>query len=580
MAFTGTSLLSLPIITTGTESGAWGNITNNGLTQYLDTSIAGALSITSSITLANTSGDATGTNLTSTTAQYRTLVVPASGPSANIVITAPSSNRTYHVINRNATYTVQIRAGANSGVTLAANQSATVSYDSVAGDYVLVGPNVFSANKITLSGTNNTTMTLPSTDATIARTDAGQTFTGTQVMTSPRIVTSINDTNGNEVFDITATASAVNQMTVTNAATGNSPKLSASGGDTNVALTLAGKGTGDVVAQVNSTNVFSVSSTFGFKNRIINGAMVIDQRATSVTDTNYSVDRWEYASSTASKASVAQSTLAPSGFINSLGATSSSAYSVGASDYFFLGQKIEGFNTADLGWGAAGAQSVTLSFWVRSSLTGTFGGALRNSAGNRSYPFTFTISAANTWEQKTVTVAGDTSGTWLTNNGIGIRLSFGLGAGSTYSGTAGSWSGNDFFTATGAVSVVGTNGATFYITGVQLEKGSTATSFDFRSIGTELMLCQRYYEKSDSISTSLFWCGNTTNGSTYYFPVKYAVTKRATATVAFSSISNSGFPNTIAAGAESTVGFRSDSTSNSTGSANFFRSEWTASAEL
>lgn len=139
MAFTGTSLLSLPIITTGTESGAWGNITNNGLTQYLDTSIAGALSITSSITLANTSGDASGTNLASTTAQYRTLVVPASGPSANIVITAPSSNRTYHVVNRNATYTVQIRAGANSGVTLGVNQSATVTYNSTSADYELVG---------------------------------------------------------------------------------------------------------------------------------------------------------------------------------------------------------------------------------------------------------------------------------------------------------------------------------------------------------------------------------------------------------------------------------------------------------
>ena len=153
MAFTGTSLLSLPIITTGTESGAWGNITNNGLTQYLDTSIAGALSITSSITLANTSGDASGTNLASTTAQYRTLVVPASGPSANIVITAPSSNRTYHVVNRNATYTVQIRAGANSGVTLAANQSATVSYDSVAGDYVLVGPSLGIAQTFTAAQT-------------------------------------------------------------------------------------------------------------------------------------------------------------------------------------------------------------------------------------------------------------------------------------------------------------------------------------------------------------------------------------------------------------------------------------------
>lgn len=580
MAFTGTSLLSLPIITTGTESGAWGNITNNGLTQYLDTAIAGALSITSSITLANTSGDATGTNLTSTTAQYRTLVVPASGPSANIVITAPSSNRTYHVINRNATYTVQIRAGANSGVTLAANQSATVSYDSVAGDYVLVGPNVFSANKITLSGTNNTTMTLPSTDATIARTDAGQTFTGTQVMTSPRIVTSINDTNGNEVFDITATASAVNQMTVTNAATGNSPKLSASGNDTNVALTLAGKGTGDVVAQVNSTNVFSVSSTFGFKNRIINGAMMIDQRnagaSITPTDGQYSVDRWVAYLSQSSKFTVQQNAGAvtpPTGYINYLGFTSSSAYAVLTGDYFGIRQSIEGLNVADLAWGTASAATVTLSFWVRSSLTGTFGGALQNSGNTRSYPFTYTISSANTWEQKSVTIPGDTTGTWLTTNGAGISVRFTLGAGATYSGTAGSWAAANYLSATGATSVVGTNGATFYITGVQLEKGSTATSFDYRPYGTELMLCQRYFESSNGAggaasSTDGFVVD--TNNDYKAFPFK--VGKRASPTMGALL---------IAGGTGATIGGSSQA-SFYIGSANSTPSTfgWTASSEL
>ena len=140
MAYTPTTLLSLPVITTGSESGTWGDVTNNGLTQYLDIAVAGALSVTSTTTLANTAGTSTVTNIGSTTAQYRTIIVPATGPSANIVITAPSSNRTYHVVNRNATYTVQIRAGANSGVTIGVNQSATVTYDSVAADYVLVGP--------------------------------------------------------------------------------------------------------------------------------------------------------------------------------------------------------------------------------------------------------------------------------------------------------------------------------------------------------------------------------------------------------------------------------------------------------
>jgi hypothetical protein len=229
--------------------------------------------------------------------------------------------------------------------------------------------------------------------------------------------------------------------------------------------------------------------------------MTIDQRnagaSVTITTNHFTVDRWAATGSQSSKFTVQQnagSVTPPAGFTNYLGCTSSSAYSIVSDDYFLLTQPIEGFNIADLGWGTANAKTVTLSFWVRSSLTGTFGGALNNSAVNRSYPFSYTISAANTWEQKTVTIAGDTSGTWLTTNGIGIRVYFGLGVGSTYSGTAGSWSGNTYFSATGATSVVGTNGATFYITGVQLEVGSTATSFDYRPYGTELSLCYRYFQ--------------------------------------------------------------------------------------
>ena len=243
----------------------------------------------------------------------------------------------------------------------------------------------------------------------------------------------------------------------------------------------------------------STAQYMGFKNRIINGAMVIDNRNAGASSTPVgpgytSCDRWNQWVSQASKYSVQRSTTAPAGFVNSQLVTSLSAYSVLAADYFALSQQIEGNNIADLGWGAAGAATVTLSFWVRSSLTGTFGGALSNSAVNRSYPFTYIISAANTWEQKTITIAGDTSGTWLTDTGIGIRVWLGLGVGSTYSGTAGAWAAGDYRSATGATSVVGTNGATFYITGVQLEKGSTATSFDYRPYGTELALCQRYYQ--------------------------------------------------------------------------------------
>ena len=237
-----------------------------------------------------------------------------------------------------------------------------------------------------------------------------------------------------------------------------------------------------------------------FRNRIINGSMQIDQRnagaSVTLAASGYTLDRWRAGMSLASKFSVQQnagSVAPPEGFTNYLGMTSLSSYALAASEIFNISQRIEGFNTADLGFGTATAKAVTLSFWARSSLTGTFGGSLQNSDNSRSYPFSYTISVANTWEQKSITIAGDTSSTWVgATNGLGIQVVFSLGTGSTFSGTAGAWASADYRSATGATSVVGTNGATFYITGVQLEKGSTATSFDYRPYGTELALCQRY----------------------------------------------------------------------------------------
>lgn len=249
----------------------------------------------------------------------------------------------------------------------------------------------------------------------------------------------------------------------------------------------------------------SVSNMAG-RNRIINGDMRIDQRnngaSVSLAAPQYTLDRWSAFMNTASaKYSVQQnagSVTPPAGFSNYLGATSLGAYTVAAGEIMAVQQTIEGFNISDLAWGTASAQAVTLSFWVRSSLTGTFGGAIRQGSGARSYPFNYTISSSNTWEQKTITIPGDTSGTYANNNTGGLILSFGMGVGSTFSGTAGSWSGTNFVSATGAVSVVGTNGATFYITGVQLEKGSAANPFEFRQYGTELALCQRYYWQNTS----------------------------------------------------------------------------------
>jgi hypothetical protein len=246
----------------------------------------------------------------------------------------------------------------------------------------------------------------------------------------------------------------------------------------------------------------AAASPYVLKNRIINGDMRIDQRnagaSITPTDAQYSVDRWACYLSQTSKYTVQQnagSVTPPAGFTNYLGVTSSSAYSITSTDYFAITQYIEGYNISDLGFGSASAKTITISFWVRSSLTGTFGGAIRNSAANRIYPFSYAISAANTWEQKSVTIAGDTTGTWLTTNGIGIAVWFGLGVGSTYSDTAGAWTTKaSTISATGATSVVGTNGATWYVTGVQLEQNTSATPFERRLYNQELANCQRYFQ--------------------------------------------------------------------------------------
>jgi hypothetical protein len=247
----------------------------------------------------------------------------------------------------------------------------------------------------------------------------------------------------------------------------------------------------------NLAAIGSIADTsLGFRNRILNGGMVIDQRnaGASVTpnDGVYTLDRWTVRQTTGGKFSVqrnAGSVTPPTGFTNYLGVTSLSAFTPGSGDIYSIRQLIEGFNTSDLAFGTANAQSITVSFWVRSSLTGTFSGAIK---GGSNYGFTYTISAANTWEYKTVTIPGATTGTWGTGNGTGIAIDFALGSGATHSGSAGSWTSTDLYFVTGTTSVVGTNGATFYITGVQLEAGSVASPFERRDYGRELMMCQRY----------------------------------------------------------------------------------------
>jgi hypothetical protein len=301
-----------------------------------------------------------------------------------------------------------------------------------------------------------------------------------------------------------------------------------------------------------------------FKNRILNGSMVLDQRnagasvTPAVNTITYTLDRWLQYQTAASKFSVqrnAGSVTPPSGFTNYLGITSLSSYSAISTDAFLSSQYIEGFNVADFAWGTASAASVTVSFWARSSLTGTFSLSVCNDASTRNYIATYTISSANTWEYKTVTIPGDTSGTWLTNNGIGLQLRFDLGSGSNFNGTAGSWGTSNVLRTSGSQSVVGTNGATLYITGVQLEVGTVATSFDYRSYGTELLLCQRYFEAIALNSYSGTGQAYSTSGGEV--PIYFTVKKRADPTITLPATGSAGGQisfTTSSAGIPATIG--------------------------
>jgi hypothetical protein len=277
---------------------------------------------------------------------------------------------------------------------------------------------------------------------------------------------------------------------------------------------------------------------FGFKNRIINGDMRIDQRGVTQTNPNpaYVTDRWNavaYGSCT-----VAQSSTAPTGFTNSILWTTTTASAPSSGQWGVINQGIEGYNVADLGWGAAGAQSVMLSFWVRASATGTYSVGIGNATTpsnlpgtqTRSFVSTFTVNAVNTWEQKTIPITGDTAGTWLKTNGLGVCVTFDCGSGSNYqTSTLNSWQAGAYWRATGSNGIGNTSSGTLYITGVQLEKGSTATAFDYRNYGHELMLCQRYYERMEA--QTQFWVPNTSYLSYGINLWQFRVPKRAAATV-------------------------------------------------
>jgi hypothetical protein len=297
----------------------------------------------------------------------------------------------------------------------------------------------------------------------------------------------------------------------------------------------------------------------GFRNRIINGDMRIDQRNAGASATigpstsqDYRVDRFflQRFGGTATYTGQ-QSTTAPAGFVNSLSATVAIAATPTTNNSSFIRQLIEGFNVADLGFGTANAQAVTLSFWVRSSITGTHGGSVTNGGFTRSYVFTYSIASANTWEYKTITVPGDTSGTWATDNSAGMRVNFDLGCGPDLNGTAGTWASASVMRTSGCVTWIANSGATFYITGVQLEAGSVASPFERRDYGRELMMCQRYYQKFAELIVS----GYNLNGNNNYASFTFPVELRTAPTMVYTTTSTSLSGN-AAASANNTKAFR------------------------
>ena len=399
--------------------------------------------------------------------------------------------------------------GATPAISLASGYGDTQNpYASKTANYVLAAPNgasgvptfraIVAADIPTLN--QNTTGTASNVTGTVAIANGGSGQTTAQLAMNAfaGAVTSGSYLRGNGTNVVMSTIQAADIPTLNQNTTGSAATVTTTISSGAVATTQSAGDNSTKVATTAYVNAITgTSGITGFKNRIINGAMVINQRASSSysSPNTYTLDRFAFANTGGQTYTVQQSTNAPAGFSNSLLMTNTNSVSAGTTNYQVLYQSIEGYNIADLNWGTANAKTVTASFWVRSSVTGTYGCILRGGSSPTYYVSSYSIPVADTWTYITLTVPGCTTDTWGSTNALGLTIYFDLGVGSTYSAAVtGSWGTGNIFGLTGGIKFSATNAATFYVTGVQLEKGSTATSFDYRPYGTELALCQRYFQ--------------------------------------------------------------------------------------
>ena len=338
----------------------------------------------------------------------------------------------------------------------------------------------------------------------------------------------------------------------------------------------------DAISLANDgTCTANITNNLSNRNFIINGGCAIDQRngGSSVT-TGFAIDRTQIEGFDGGGTGTGQQvTDSPSGFTHSLKITvTGTDTSLASTDFYTLRQIVEGYNIAHLGFGASGGTSVTLSFFVKSSLTGNFSCSLGNGDNNRSYPIMYTINTADTWEKKTMTFPADTTGTWGTGNGRGILVRWSLGAGSGRLGTANQWNGSQAHGATGTTNLFATNAATFQITGLQLEAGSVATDFEHRSFAQEFALCQRYFQKNATAQMYLTLVRTADNQ--HRLNLNLPVTMRATPTGTITSADQDGGPSlTIEAGSSAhTIKVRQGPAVNTGSAPNV--SEYTVDAEL